>query len=193
MVLDEREKEELAKKITEQRKSVWKGEVTPKRRAKKRQERKKAEQVPDRQQEHEEVEQIPEPHSGVVDDDSVEEHEEVKQSLDQPQERERNELAKKVMEQRRATWKGAAGAGSRTRRASENAERILRRHQEIERTQQKLEQQPDEPKVKKKRRNVQSRVPSLKLALLVMIGLIAAITIGVAIGYLAATHDLLKI
>jgi len=33
----------------------------------------------------------------------------------------------------------------------------------------------------------------LKLAFLVIIGLIAAIIIGVAIGYLVAIHDLIKI
>ena len=79
MVLDEREKEELAKKITEQRKSVWKGEVTPKRRAKKKQARKDAERVPDRQQEHEDAERTPEPQLRVMDADSIEEQEEVKQ------------------------------------------------------------------------------------------------------------------
>ena len=149
MPLEEQEKKELEKRIMEQRRSVWKGEITPKRRTKKKQDLRKAKRLSDRQQENRKVEQVSEPQHQIIQDDSTEEKKETEQTLQS--------------------------------------------QKENETTEQILEQQLSNPKAKKKRRNVQSSVPSLRLALLVIIGLIAVIMIGVAIGYLAAVRGLIKI
>lgn len=132
MPLDEREKKELAKRIKEQRRAMWKGEVATRSRTKKRRDLRGARRVPDHQEEHQEAGQHSESHRETVGEDSVEEHQESEQVSDR---------------------------------------------------------QSDEPEARRKDSIAQSNIPPLRLALLVMIGLIAAILIGVAVGYLAAVRD----
>jgi predicted ribonuclease toxin of YeeF-YezG toxin-antitoxin module len=176
MPLSEREKKELAKKIAEQRRSVWKGEVTDKPRNKKRRERKKTMPVLDRQQDREEIEQTLEFPYQIT-----EECEETKQILEEQRESEKEELAEKIKEQRRSMWKGEVTDKRRAKK------------QERKKTKPALDRQSNTPRSRGKSKDVQSKVPTLKLAFLVIIGLIAAIIMGVAIGYLVAIHDLIKI
>ena len=129
MPLDERGKKKLAEKIKEQRRAMWKGEVTTRSRTKRKRDLRGARRVSDRQKEHEEVGQDLEP---FIDKDSVEEPREGEQVSDH---------------------------------------------------------QSNDPEAKREDSSAQSLIPTLKLALLVMIGLIAAILLGVAIGYLAAVRD----
>jgi len=175
MSIDEREKKELAKKIAEQRRSMWKGEATSKYRTKKK--RKKTKPVLDRQQDREAIEQTPESPYQIA-----QERSEVGQALEEQQELEREELARKVKEQRRSVWKGDVTNRRRTKKKRER-----------KKTKPVQELQSNRPKAKRQVKDVQSKIPSLKLALLVIIGLIAAILMGVAIGYLVAVHDLVKI
>lgn len=177
MPLDEREKEELAKKIMEQRRAVWKGEATDKRRTEKRRERKKTKPVLDRQQDREEIEQTLESPYRIA-----EEREEVEQTSEKQQEREKEELIEKIKEQRRSIWKGEMTDKRRTKKKRER-----------KKTKPVLDRQSNRPKARKKGKDAQSSVPTLRLALLVIIGLIAAIIIGMTIGYLAAVRDLIKI
>jgi|GEM_PF-1886271 len=176
MPLNEREKRELAKKIEEQRRSMWKGEATDKRRTKKRRERKKTKLLSERQQDHEEIEQTLESPYQIT-----EEREEAKQILEKQRESEKEELAEKIKEQRRSMWKGEVTDKRRTKK------------QKRKKTKPALDRQSNTPKSRRRGEDVQSKVPTLKLAFLVIIGLIAAIIIGVAIGYLVAIHDLIKI
>lgn len=185
MPLDKREREELAKKIMEQRRSTWKGEATVKRPPKKKLERKKTEQtsgrqrkyrktVPasDRQQKHEEPKEGSKPDHWIVDGKPAEERREVKQISDRQQERKEpeqtSELHYRIID-----------------------EKPVEKREEVKQT---IGRQSDnKPKAKKRDRDIQWNVPGLKLSLLVIIGLIAAIMIGVAIGYWAAVRDLINI
>jgi hypothetical protein len=176
MHLDEGEKRELAKKIEEQRRSMWKGQATDKRRTKKRRERKKTKPVLYRQQEREEIEQPLESPYQIT-----EEREEAEQALQGQQRSEKEELAKKIEEQRRSMWKGEVTDRRRTKKK-----------QKRKKNKPALNRQSNRPKTKRKGKDVESKIPTLKLAFLVIIGLIAAIIAGVAIGYLAAVHDLIR-
>ena len=149
MPLDEREKRELAEKIAEQRKSVWKGEVSTKRDKKKGKEPNQIERTLDRQQGHEKIQETLEPRYSTGHKDFAEERKEIQQF---PEQRREHESIKQT-------------SGRRS----------------------------DKPKSKRKSRNSRSSVPTLKLALLMIIGLIASIIMGVAIGYLIAVRDLIKI
>jgi len=194
MPLDEREKEELAKKIMEQRRAMWKGKTVTKRPTKKGRESRKSKRVLDRQQKHEEVKQAPTPYQEVA-DDSAEKHQEIEQTSESKHEREREELAKKIVEQRRSVWKGRTAVKTRTKgsRESKRTEKTLDRQKEHAKVEQTLARHSDKPRARRRDENTQSRVPSLKLALLVIVGLIAAIAVGVAVGYLVAARDLIKI
>lgn len=195
MPLDEREKEELAKKIMDQRRAMWKGETATKRPTKKGRESRKSKRVLDSQQKHEEVKQAPTPYQEVADDDSAGEHEGIERTSESEDEREREELIKKIVEQRRGVWKGQTAVQTRTKRSQESkrTKKTLDRQKEHEKVEQTLARHSDKPRARRKDENIQSRVPSLKLALLVIVGLIAAIAMGVAIGYLVAIRDLIKI
>ena len=195
MPLDEREKEELAEKIMEQRRAMWKGKTVTKRPTKKGRESRKSKSVLDRQQKREEVKQAPTPYQEVADDDSAEKHEEIERTSESKDKREKEELTKKIVEQRRSVWKGKTAVKPQTKRSRESkrTERTLDRQKEHVKIGQTLARHSDKPRVKRRDENIQSRVPSLKLALLVIVGLIAAIAMGVAIGYLVAVRDLVKI
>jgi hypothetical protein len=159
-----------------------------------------------------EVEQASEPRYGTI-ADSIQERNaagrmpalpnEVEQASAIQDERAKTELAEKIEEQRRAMWRGESKAASRTKRreskkSSPTLKRgdlgtpVLARQQEHGRAEQTLDQQLDKPKARENR-GFRLNVPTLKLALLVIIGLIAAIIIGVAVGYVAAVRDLIKI
>jgi hypothetical protein len=110
-------------------------------------------------------------------------------------EREKRELAARIKEQRRTVWSGTTKAKRRTknRRDLRTARLVLdhqKGHREVE---QISDHQSDEPEAERKSSGFQLSIPSLKLALLVIIGLIAAILIGVAIGYVAAVRDWINI
>jgi Flp pilus assembly protein TadB len=123
-------------------------------------------------------------------------------------EREKEELAKKIKEQRRAVWKGETKSRNqkRARRDFTTARRIsdqdqgrekvrlyLERQQEKESVELSFEQPSDIQRMKRKSRDSRLKVPALKLALLVIIGLIAAILLGVGIGYLVAVRNWISI
>ena len=194
MPLDEREKKELEERIRNQRRAMWKGEVKDKNQVKKKLRSTKTSPALRDQQRDEEARQTLEKRIGaekketantatkprrslrrhlarngpkmVQSDERVrsipEDHrayEEVERVPVKQQERDKKELAKKVKEQRRSVWSGRTG-------------------NELER---------------KKGRDIPSRIPSLKLALIVIISLIGAVLIGITIGYLAAVRDLINI
>jgi len=127
-------------------------------------------------------------------------------------EREKEELAKKIKEQRRTVWKGEAESRSPTKnptkrrwdfrkarrisdqeQGQEKVKLYSERQQQREKTEQSPEKPLDRPRTKKKSRDSRLKVPALKLALLVIIGIIAAILLGVGIGYLVATRSWLSI
>ncbi len=109
-------------------------------------------------------------------------------------ERERAELAKKINQQRRTVWRGEPAARSkRKKRKLRSARRVLDYQQEIEPTEQSTANQSNERETKEKSRNRRSKVPTLKLAIIVILSLIGAIAIGIAIGYFAASRNLINI
>lgn len=102
-------------------------------------------------------------------------------------EREKKELAEKIKEQRRAVWSGKVRAKRRTKnRRDLKTARLVLDHQKHKAVEQVSAHQSDEPQAEREDSGVQSNIPTLKVALLVMIGLIAAILMGVTVGYLAA-------
>lgn len=190
MPLDEREREELAKKINQQRRAMWKGQVTKERRTKEK--RRKEEQPPETQQQDEGIAQTPEPLSQAVEEDPQKEPGRIEQLPERVKEREKEELAEKIRQQRRAVWRGKPEARSkRKKRGPGSAKRVLNYQQEIEPAEQRDVNQPNKPK--EKSRDYKSKAPTLKLALIVILGLIGAIAIGVAIGYIAASRGLINI
>ena len=166
MSLNESKKRELAKKIEEQRKTVWKGEAASKRRIRKRREYKKTGSVSEHQQEYSEDAQASETYRSVRDYNSARDETAAEQNQAQPQEPENDDLKKKIAEQRRATWQGEVTSRRRMKKKRKTAG-------------------PDS--------ELQSKLPRLKIALLLILGLVFAIALGVAIGYLLASHDLIKI
>ncbi|MFC1718946.1 hypothetical protein ACFL6S_35170 [Candidatus Poribacteria bacterium] len=192
MPLDERERAELAKKINQQRRSMWKGQVTKDERDGKK--REKVEQDLKPQQTHEEVQQISEPPNQMMEEKSVEEIKEVEQPLERVKEGEKEELAEKIKQQRRTVWRGEPAAKSkRKKRELRSTRRVLDYQQEIKPTEQSTANPPNERETKEKSRDYRSKVPTLKLAIIVILSLIGVIAIGVVIGYLAASRDLINI
>ena len=86
MPLSERERAELAKKINQQRRSMWKGQVSKERQTKKKRKEEKRPSEP--QEKHEKIEQAPEPYYQAAE-----------------KEREKEELAEKIKQQRRTRQK----------------------------------------------------------------------------------------
>ncbi len=185
MPMNEREKKELEEKIKNQRRAMWKGEAAGK-------DKTKNSRTLEKQPEHkarEATEETAEQHGFVWKKAAASKN----QAKTTPVSEEK-ELERKIAEQRRAMWQGQPDTGrERKRRESKMVEEALHQQQESERTEDTLEYQVDDTKPKRKQRNTGPRIPSLKLALLVIIGLIGAIIIGVAIGYLAAARNLIKI
>jgi hypothetical protein len=194
MPLDEREKRELEERIRNQRRAMWKGEVKDKTQAKKKLRRTKASPVLRDPQRDEEARQILEKRLGT----------------------EKEETAGIVTKSRRSLGRHSARNGSKVvqsddrlrsmpedRRAYEEIERVPAKQQEREKTE--LERKIKEQRrsvwngrtgtelERRKGRETPSRIPSLKLALIVIISLIGAVMIGIAIGYLAAVRDLINI
>lgn len=134
MSLDDQEKEELAKKIREQRRSIWKGETTSSRRPANRGKPEDSEQDPQQ-------ERTPESYKNLMEGD-------------------------------------------------EEASPIL---QDTLSTELTSDTRTDEAKPKSRIRGTILKPPRIGLALLVIIGLIAALILGAAIGYLLASLDLIKV
>ena len=110
-------------------------------------------------------------------------------------ESEKDELARKIGEQRKAVWKGQTGTrrGVRKRRERERSKVAPVRRRERAEVEQTSSQQLGEMKAERRGSGVRSRVPALKIALLTIVGIISAIIVGIAIGYLVAIHDLIDI
>ena len=118
----------------------------------------------------------------------IEELKEVEQPLERVKEREKEELAEKIKQQRRTVWRGEPAARSkRKKRKFRSTRRVLDYQQETEPTEQSAENRSNEQETKEKSRDYQSKAPTLKLAVIVILGLIGAIAIGVTIGYLVAS------
>ena len=128
---------------------------------------------------------------------------------------EKKELAEKIREQRRSVWKGETTSGRRT--SNRGKPRDSRRDPQQEQTAESYKNfvegdeeaapalqdtlsteltsdaQTDEAKPKSRIRGTILKPPRIGLALLVIIGLIAALILGAAIGYLLASLDLIKL
>ena len=181
MPLDEREREELAKKINQQRRAMWKGQVTKGRQTGKKREANKAEES-----------SIPQPTVDpgyqTVEEEPTEELKEVEQTPVEIKKTDREELAEKIKQQRRTVWKGEPETRARRKKQeSRSNRRVLDYQQETEPIEQLVPNPIDEPMAKEKSRDYQSKAPTLKLAVIVILGLIGAIAVGVTIGYLVAS------
>jgi len=128
---------------------------------------------------------------------------------------EKKELAKKIREQRRSVWKGETTSGSRTanrgkpgdpgrdpqqEQTSESYRNFVESDEEASpllqdtlSTELTSDAQTTGTKLKSRIRATILKPPKIGLALLVIIGLIAALILGAAIGYLLASLDLLKL
>lgn len=181
MPLDEREREELAKKINQQRRAMWKGQVTKGRQTRKKREAKKPKGSSDLQPTIDTSYQVAEA-------EPTEELEEVEQPLEEIKKSDREELAEKIKQQRRDVWKGEPETRARRKKQkSRSSKRVLDYQQETEPIEQPISNPIGEPIAKEKSRDYKSKAPTLKLAVIVILGLIGAIAIGVTIGYLVAS------
>lgn len=128
---------------------------------------------------------------------------------------EKKELAKKIREQRRSVWKGETTSGRRTSNRGKprdsgrdpQQEQTSESHKNFVESEEKAspalqdtfsteltsDAQTTEAKSKSRIRDTILKPPRIGLALLVMIGLIAALILGAAIGYLLASLDLIKL
>ncbi len=113
-------------------------------------------------------------------------------------EQQKKELAEKISQQRKSMWKGEVS--KKKRREPQNSNQIAESQQKpskiLKEKRKKSEkaQKPDPPKPRRVRNeDVPQGIPRLKTVLLVIIGLICAIAIGVTIGYLAASLNLIRI
>jgi hypothetical protein len=128
---------------------------------------------------------------------------------------EKKELAKKIREQRRSIWKGETTSRSRkTNRGKpggpgrdpqqeqtaesyknfvEDDEEAALALQDTLSTELTSDTQTGAARSKSRIRSTILKPPRIGLALLVIIGLIAALILGAAIGYLLASMDLIKL
>lgn len=128
---------------------------------------------------------------------------------------EKKELAKKIREQRRSVWKGETKSSSRAanidrtrdseqnpqqEQASESYKNLVESDEEASPalketflTESTSDARTDEAKPGSRIRGTILKPPKIGLALLVIIGIIAAMILGAAIGYLLASLDLLKL
>jgi hypothetical protein len=189
MPLDEREKKELEKKIKAQRRSMWKGEVTSENRIRRSGEKREARPISRDQQEYGKETAA---QRGSAWKEAAAARNRVRAELeiredelvpDDQQKSEEAKLASKIVEQRKFMWEGQASSKreKKKKRGSKKTQVIIN------------ERQSDEPGVKRKERDTRSSVPSLKLALIVIISFIGAVILGISIGYLAAVRDLINI
>lgn len=210
MPLTDSEREELAKKINQQRRSMWKGQVSDENRPNKK--GKKADiNVPESRQNYTEPEhpvKLPDP---VIEEETDREivHPPINQPVNEikptpiePPANDREKLADKVKEQRRSVWAGETKRKKSkrkkdSRKITRSTNKILNYSQEsvpVEKTSEKqpLEAQLEEPKNRKKGEGFFLKAPALKLALIVIVCLIGAISIGIAVGYIIASQNLLE-
>lgn len=126
---------------------------------------------------------------------------------------EKKELAKKIREQRRSIWKGETTSGSRTanrgkprdsgrdpqqEQTSESHKNFVEGDEEASPALQdtlstELTSDAQAGEAKSRIRDTILKPPKIGLALLVIIGLIAAMSLGAAIGYLLASMNLIKL
>ena len=114
MSLDENKKRELRKKIEEQRRSMWKGQMESGRRKRSGRELRETDRVSDQQPQ--EQNQSTEYNYVVLGDASVVKQTEAKQ-MRAEREKDQKELARKIKEQRRAVWMGKASSDQREARS----------------------------------------------------------------------------
>ncbi len=181
MPLDEREREELAKKINQQRRAMWKGQVTKGSQTEKKQGGQKTKEgIP--------AQPTVDPGYRTSEEEPAGELKEVEQSLKEIKEREKEELAKKIKQQRETVWNGEPETrGTQKKQRSRSNRRVLDYQQETKAIEQPESNPIDEPVAKEKSRDYKSKAPTLKLAVTVILGLVGTIAIGVAIGYLIAS------
>ncbi len=128
---------------------------------------------------------------------------------------EKKELARKIREQRRSVWKGEttssrrpankgkpgdSGQDPQQERTSESYRNFMEGDEEVSSalqdtlpTELASETRTDEAKSKSRIRGTILKPPRIGLALLVIVGLIAAMILGAAIGYLLASLNLIKL
>ena len=128
---------------------------------------------------------------------------------------EKKELAKKIREQRRSVWKGETKSSRRSanrgktgdsgrdphqEQTSESYKNLMEDNEEASpalqdtlSTELTSDTRTDEAKSKSRIKGTILKPPKIGLALLVIIGIIAAMILGAAIGYLLASLDLLKL
>jgi hypothetical protein len=128
---------------------------------------------------------------------------------------EKKELAKKIRKQRRSVWKGETTSIRRTanrdkpgdsgrdphqEQTSESHKNFMEDDEEASpplqdtlSTELTSDARTDEAKSRSRIRDTILKPPKIGLALLVIIGIIAAMILGAAIGYLLASLDLLKL
>ena len=128
---------------------------------------------------------------------------------------EKKELAEKIREQRRSVWKGETTSGRRTsnrgkprdsgrdpqqEQTSESYGNFMKGEEEASPawqdtlpTELTADTQTGAARSKSRIRGTMLKPPRIGLALLVIIGLIAAMILGAAIGYLLASLDLIKL
>jgi hypothetical protein len=126
---------------------------------------------------------------------------------------EKKELAKKIREQRRSVWKGETTSGRRTanrgrpgdsgqepqqEQTSESHKNFVEGDEEASPALQdtlstELTSDAQAGEAKSRIRDTILKPPKIGLALLVIIGLIAAMSLGAAIGYLLASMNLVKL
>ena len=196
MPLTEREKEELARKIDQQRKAMWKGQPTSERQTKTEQSPEKSEETSKPKQEPEIAKQTPKSDYHAVESEIVDRPDETKPTLKEQSQDEKEELAKKIKQQRRAVWKGKPEPRSKRPKSARSVDRALynqkkpelAEHPAIDHSEQQETQETEEES-----KEYQSKAPPLKLALIVIIGLIGAIALGIAIGYIAVVRDLINV
>ena len=180
MPLTEREKEELARKIDQQRKAMWEGQTT----------RKLDEQTtrkPDEQTTRKSDEQT----TRKSDEQTTRKSDEQK-AKEQSQD-ERKELAKKIKQQRRAVWKGEPESRSKRPKSGRSIDRVLYDQKEAELAEQHAIDHSDQQETEEESKEYRSKAPPLKLALIVIIGLLGAIALGIAIGYIAVVRNLINV
>ena len=193
MPLTEHEREELAKKIDQQRKAMWKGQTTGDRQTKNKRSPEKDDGTLKRQQKPQEVEQASELYYHVAEDEVIDEPDEVEPPSKEQRQDEREELAKKIKQQRRAIWKGEPATRSKEPKSARSISKALHRQEESESAEQQATSHSNQQETEEKNREYRSKAPHLKLALIVIISLIGAIALGVAIGYFVAARGLINV
>ncbi|MBD3182124.1 hypothetical protein GF312_07520 [Candidatus Poribacteria bacterium] len=175
MSIDDKKKKELEERIKEQRRSVWKGESSSKKTKRRRWSdllsRKNSHQKQQKQKDDSREKPLPTP-------SKPEQNEKITPDNDV------NELKQKIVNQRRAVWKGESLSQEQTNKSDEKVYSNNKREITFK--------NPSNAARKVKIKKTRSKLPPLKLALIVLISLIACVSIGIVIGYIIANYNLLN-